>query len=340
MSEQVLVTGAYGFVAAHCILQLLEQGYLVRGTLRMLDQAQAVRQMITQAGGPGDRLELVQADLLDDRGWEQAVRGCMYVLHVASPALNLPASQAESLIRPARDGTLRVLKAAAAAGVRRVVLTSSLAAVVEGYDDYHRSFDEKNWTQLDHKPRAYAFSKTLAERAAWDFVKNLGPGAAMDLAVINPGNIHGPMLVPRHAKSNELIVRLMRRVYPGCARLSFPVVDVRDVAGAHLLAMTTPSASGQRFCCLSSSPWMVEMAAILNEHFTSRGYRVSERVLPDLLVRLITMFDLDASYMQKSLGKRLQVSNRFIVEQLGWKPRSLETVIVDTAESLIRFKIV
>ena len=341
MSEQVLVTGAYGFIASHCILQLLEGGWQVRGTLRNLkSQGPAVRQMFTKAGAAVDRLELVQADLMVDAGWDEAAAGCSYALHVASPVTNPPRSQAELLIRPAVDGTLRLMKAAAAAGVRRVVLTSSLAAVAEGQDDIRREFNEQDWTNLDHSPRPYAVSKTLAERAAWDFVASLGPETPLTLAAINPANVFGPLLDPRHTSSTELIIRMMRRVYPGCARLCFVAVDVRDVAAAHLLAMTVPAAAGQRFCCVSSNPWMVDIARILNAHYAGRGYHVPERIMPDWLVRLVTLFDPEARVLYKTLGVKLQISNRKILDLLGWQPRSLESSIIDTAESLIQFKLV
>ncbi len=342
MSEQVLVTGAYGFIASHCILQLLEQGYRVRGTLRRLEEHEpAVRQIVAQAGAANDQLELVQADLLADQGWEQAVQDCTYVLHIASPVgTNVPRNQAESLIRPARDGTLRVLKASAAAGVRRVVLTSSLAAVMEGHKDLHRLFDEKDWTQLDGSPRAYAVSKTLAERAAWDFVNLQGSENPVELAAINPANVLGPILDPRHTSSTELIIRMMRRAYPGCARLHWMLVDVRDVAAAHLLAMTSPAAAGERFCCVSSNLWMAEIARILNRHFANRGYHVPERIIPDVLVRLITLFDPQARGLLSSLGVQWQITSRKLMELLGWQPRPMESVIVETAESLIRFGLV
>lgn len=341
MTDQVLVTGAYGYIAAHCILQLLEQGYRVRGTLRNLDShAAVVRQMFAQAGADTGQLELVQADLLDDRGWERAAQGCVYVLHVASPVGTVPRDQVEALVKPAREGTLRVLKAAAQAGVRRVVLTSSLAAVLEGHTDSGRTFDERDWSQVDRRIRPYALSKTLAERAAWDFVNQPDAHMSMELAVINPANVFGPLLDPRHTSSPEMILRMLRRAYPGCARLHWLSVDVRDVAAAHLLAMTLPQAAGERFCCITQALWMVEIARILNRHFADRGYRVPERLLPDVLVRLVTLFDPLARDNLAGLGVRWQVSNRKLVELLGWQPRPLEGSLVDTAESLIRFGLV
>ena len=342
MSELVLVTGAYGYIASHCILQLLTQGYRVRGTLRKLEaQESGVRRIVTQAGLANDQLELVQADLEVDQGWQQAVQGCAYVLHVASPVgIGVSRDQADSLIRPARDGTLRVFKSAAAAAVRRVVLTSSMAAVLEGHKDYQRVFNENNWTELEGNPRAYAVSKTLSEHAAWDFVSQLQTESSLELAVINPANVFGPILDPRHTSSVEFIIRMMHRDYPGCARFHWMLVDVRDVAAAHLLAMTSPVATGERFCCLSDCLWMDEIAHILNRNFSSLGYHVPERLLPDTLVRLMTLFDPKARELLPSLGLRWQISNRKLVDLLGWQPRLTEEIIVDTAKSLIQFGLV
>lgn len=341
ISDLVLVTGAYGFIASHCILQLLEQGYRVRGTLRsQAEDEPRVRGMIAQFGGADDRLELAQADLLADEGWEQAMEGCRYVLHVASPVKAVAKNQTESLVRPAVDGTRRVLQAARAADVQRVVLTSSVAAMIEGHKDLHRPFDEKDWSALDGDLRPYAVSKTLAEQAAWEYVKSLGEKATLELAVINPVTVLGPVLDRRHTSSTELIIRMMRRQYPGCARLQWMLVDVRDVAAAHLLAMTHPAAAGERFGCVSESPWMTEIAHFLNQHFASRGYKVPERLMPDWLVRLVTLFDPEGREMTAGLGVNWQFSSRKLVGMLGWKPRSMEDTLIETAESLISFGLV
>jgi nucleoside-diphosphate-sugar epimerase len=338
MPPLVLLTGAYGFIASHCLLQLLEQGYRVRGALRNLAvHSEPLRQIVSQAGLSNDQLELVQLDLLEDRGWEQAAQGCEYILHVASPVGAVSRRQAEILVRPAQEGTLRVLKAAANAGVRRVVLTSSLAAIAEGHQDRRRQFDERDWTRLEGHPRSYAVSKTLAERAAWDFVKDLGAAQPVELAVINPGLVLGPLLDPRHTSSAEVLIRMLKRVYPGCPRLHWALVDVRDVAAAHLLAMTSPVAAGERFCCYTSLLWMVEIARILNDHLRGRRTPISERVLPDALVRLITLFDLQARDLRASLGVPRQLSNQKLQDVLGWHPRPIENTLIDTAESLIRF---
>jgi dihydroflavonol-4-reductase len=212
-----------------------------------------------------------------------------------------------------------------------------MAAVMEGHKDVHRQFDEKDWTRLDRNLRAYAVSKTLAEQAAWDFIRNQGASHSMEMAVINPANVLGPILDPRQTSSTELIISLMRHVYPGCARLHTILVDVRDVAAAHLLAMTSPAAAGERFLCYSSILWLTEIAHILNEHFSARGYRVPERILPDALVRINALFDPLTRDFLPYLGVEWKISNQKLLGVLGWQPRSMESSIVDTGESLIHF---
>jgi nucleoside-diphosphate-sugar epimerase len=280
--------------------------------------------------------ELVTADLMSDEGWAEAVRDCRYVWHVASPVPNAPPKHEDDVIIPARDGTLRVLRAASEAGVDRVVLTSSIAAVCEGYPrDPSRVFNEDDWSLLEGELTAYDKSKTLAERAAWDFVENLAGDKTLELATINPGLVLGPLLEQDYSVSAEAIRKLMRRDYPGCPRLGWPTVDVRDVASAHLAAMTTPEAKGQRFCCCVDFVWMKEMAAILNEHFADRGYKVPTRPLPDFVLRIAGLFDKVAAVVAPRLGLELNVSNERIRRVLGWQPRGTEEMVVAMGESLI-----
>ncbi len=267
----VLVTGASGFVAMHCILKLLEKGYMVRGTLRSPEREAGLRKTFKKHTSFDDRLEFFTANLTNDDGWDEAVKGCQYILHVASPFPSQPPKHEDDLIQPAREGTLRVLKAASSANVKRVVMTSSLAAITLGHeDDDSKVFNEDDWSRTDHDIGAYEKSKTLAEQAAWDFVKGLESDNALELSVINPGLILGPILDEDYSTSGELIRKLMRRQYPGCPDISWPVVDVRDVADAHLAAMTTPEAAGMRFCCAIENASIQDIALILNKHFADR----------------------------------------------------------------------
>jgi len=262
----VLVTGGSGFIAGHCILQLLEQGYLVRATVRSLQREPAVRSVLADAGMVnGNALSFAAADLTDDAGWADALAGVDYVLHVASPVQPGHVENADELIIPARAGTLRVLRAARAAGVDRTVLTSAFHAVGWGHLHDGHAFTEADWTVIGSPDvDAYGQSKTLAERAAWDFIA--AEGGSLELVTILPVAVMGPVLGNNVSGSNHLIQRLLNGDIPGFPDLYFPVVDVRDVAAAHLLAMTTKEAARQRFL-LSNGPTlaMKEIGALIRE---------------------------------------------------------------------------
>lgn len=339
MSDQssitVLVTGANGFIATHCILQLLQRGYRVRGTLRNLARQAEIRQMLASHVDAGDRLEFVGVDLLKDDGWDAAVRGCEFVLHVASPVPVVEPKNEDDLILPARDGTLRVLRAAAANGVRRVVYTSSIAAVFEGYTTRKHTFDESNWSNLDEKIGAYARSKTLAERAGWEFVKNLKATQSIELAVIIPGYVLGPCLSADVTTSGQLIYRLLRGEVPGIPQMYWPIVDVRDVAAAHIAAMTASEAAGQRFCCAGESYWAQDVAQILARHFAGKNYKITTRQIPDLFMRLIALVDPTTRLSINWLGREYTLANAKLKTTLGWSPRSLDETVIEMAESMI-----
>ena len=260
----VLVTGGSGFIGSHCILQLLAAGHQVRTTVRSLKREGDVRAMLKEGGAePGDRLSFVAADLESDAGWPEAVAGCDYVLHVASPfPANIPKHEDE-LIVPAREGALRVLRASRDAGVKRVVLTSSFAAIGYGQPPQNAPFDETNWTDPDGDDvRPYVKSKTLAERAAWDFIAK--EGGDLELSVVNPVGVFGPVLGPDYSTSILLVQRLMDGAMPGCPRLYFGVVDVRDVADLHIRAMTHPAAKGERFLAVAGDFMsMLDIAKVL-----------------------------------------------------------------------------
>ncbi len=333
----VLVTGASGFVASHCVLRLLQEGYQVRATLRSLDREPGLRATLEAAGASLDsRLSFVSANLLSDTGWPEAVAGCDYVLHVASPFPLTPPRHEDDLIRPAREGTLRVLRAVHEAGVKRVVLTSSFAAIGYGHPPTERPFTEENWTNLeDANISAYVKSKTLAERAAWEFVAR--QGGAMELATVNPVGVFGPVLGPDYATSIQLVKRLLDGDMPGCPRLALGIVDVRDVADLHLRAMTHPDASGERFLAVAGDCMtMQEVALLLKARMGEAGRRVTTRVLPDWLVRLVARFSASVAQIAPELGKVKRASNEKAKRVLGWSPRSNEEAVIATAESLVR----
>jgi nucleoside-diphosphate-sugar epimerase len=337
----VLVTGGSGFIACHAILQLLAAGYQVRTSVRSLSREGDVRAMLKQGGAePGSRLSFVAADLTGDAGWPAAVAGCEYVLHIASPfPASMPKDENE-LIVPAREGTLRVLKAARDAGVKRVVMTSSFAAVGYGHAQQEAMFTENDWTdptQPDVMP--YTKSKTLAERAAWDFIAR--EGAGLELAVVNPVAVFGPVLGPDYATSILLVQKMMDSAMPGLPRLCFGVVDVRDVADMHLRAMTNPAAKGERFIAVAGDfMWIVEIAKVLKARLGEAAERVPTRQLPDFLVKLARFKEPAVKQIIPELGKWKNATSEKAQRVLGWSPRSREDSVVATAESLVRLGLV
>jgi len=337
MSETVLVTGGSGFIASYCILQALEAGYAVKSTVRNLKREGDVRATLASAGAKaGDRLSFFAADLEKDAGWADAVAGCQYVLHVASPFPTGAPKHEDELIVPARQGALRVLRAAKAAGVKRAVLTSSFAAIGYGHPTMDRPFTEEDWSVVDAGDmRAYAKSKTLAERAAWDFIK--ADGAPMELSVVNPVGVLGPVLGADYSTSILIVQKLMDGAMPGCPRFSFGIVDVRDVAAMHLLCMTKPEAAGQRFLAIAG-PFlsMLDIARVLKARLGSAAKRVPTNELPDFLVRLAALADPAVGQIVPELGKKKEASNEKARRVLGWNPRSNEDAIVATAESMMK----
>jgi nucleoside-diphosphate-sugar epimerase len=335
--ELVLVTGGSGFIGSHCILQLLAAGHPVRTTVRSLKREGDVRAMLKQGGAePGDRLSFVAADLENDAAWPKAVAGCTYVLHVASPLPPSAPKHEDELIVPAREGTLRVLRAARDAGVKRVVLTSSFVAIGYGHKPQTKPFTESDWTDPNVKGlSAYGKSKTLAERAAWNFMSSEGGG--LELSVVNPVAVFGPLLGPDYSASILLVQRLMDGALPGCPQLYFGAVDVRDVAGLHLRAMTDPAARGERFLAVAGDFMsFLEIARVLKSRMGAAAKRVPTRQLPNWMVRLVALRDPAAKLILPELGKVKNATSEKARRMLGWAPRSREDSIVATAESLVR----
>jgi nucleoside-diphosphate-sugar epimerase len=337
----VLVTGGSGFIASHTILQLLKAGHKVRTTVRNLSREGDVRAMLRKGGAePGDQLSFVEAELMTDAGWPAAVSGCEYVLHMASPFPSQVPKDENELIVPAREGALRVLRASRDAGVQRVVLTSSFAAVGYGHTGREAVFTEKDWTNptgADVMP--YTKSKTLAERAAWDFIDR--EGAGLELAVVNPVAVFGPVLGPDYATSILLVEKMLDGTLPGVPRISLGVVDVRDVADLHLRAMTNSTAKGERFLAVSGDfMWLIEIARALKERMGEQARRVPTRQLPDWLVRLARFKDPAVKQIIPELGKWKNATSEKAQRVLGWSPRSREESVVATAESLVKLGLV
>jgi dihydroflavonol-4-reductase len=331
----VLVTGGTGFLGGWCIATLLERGYHVRTTVRDLAREQAVRDATKAAGvEPNSRLTVLAADLTSDAGWTEAVGGCRYVLHVASPFPPVQPKDPDELIVPARDGALRVLRAALDAGVGRVVMTSSVAAVRPSrVSSESAPYTEADWTDgNDSSSTPYVRSKTLAEQAAWQYARTAG--AEDRLATINPGAIIGPALSQDHSYSLQAIQRLLGGM-PGAPRLGFTFVDVRDVADLHVRAMTDPPAGGERFIATDRFLWLPEVAAVLRERLGEAAKKVPTRVAPDLLIRAMALFDGGARSVVGDLGKRSWYSSQKARTALSWTTRAVEDSIEDCARSLV-----
>ncbi len=337
----VLVTGGSGFIGSHCIVQLLAGGHTVRTTVRSLQREADVRAMLKVGGAePGDRLSVYAADLLQDEGWAAAMKGCEYVLHVASPFPSRVPDDENEIIQPAVEGTVRVLRAARDAGVRRLVLTSSFAAIGYGHPQQDKPFTEASWTNLKGKDvLPYVKSKTLAEHEAWNFMGRERGG--LELAVVNPVGVFGPVLGPDFSTSILIVQRLLEGAVPGCPKIWFGAVDVRDVADLHLRAMTHPEAKGDRFLAVAGDFLSFrETATILRTRLGEQAKKVPTMQLPNWLVRLVAMRDPAAKQIVPELGKRKNATSEHAQTLLGWKPRSREESIVATAESLVRLGLV
>lgn len=337
MPQTVLVTGGSGFIGSHCILQLVGAGYQVRTTIRNLKREGDVRAMLKAGGAePGSRLSFFAADLENDAGWREAVSGCDFVLHVASPLPPSVPKHEDELIVPAREGTLRVLRASRDAGVKRVVLTSSFAAIGYGHKVRETPFTEADWTDPNGDDVApYTKSKTLAERAAWDFLAR--EGGNLELSVVNPVGVFGPVLGPDYSASILIVQKMMDGAMPGAPQLCFGAVDVRDVADLHLRAMTNPAANGGRFLAVAGDfLTMLEIAKILRARLGEAAKRVPTRQFPNWLVRLAALRDPSIKLILPELGKRKNATNEKARRLLGWTPRSNEEALVATGESLVR----
>lgn len=337
--KTVMVTGGSGYVAGWCMVRLLEQGYTVRATLRSLKKEAAVRATIAKAFPDTSRLSFVEADLTSDAGWDAAMQGVDYVLHVASPMTSAgKSSDPDALIRPARDGAVRVLKAALQANVRRVVMTSSMAAATP-YPLTDTLSDETVWTNpATPNINAYRLSKLYAEQAAWDFM--LAHGSREKLVTILPAAIFGPVLDPDASGSVDIFRQLLAGQMPALPRLAFNVVDVRDLADLHVRAMTAPNAAGERFLASGDIGtqdgvvWMKDIAAILKESLGEQARKVPTRNLPDVVFRIAARFNPELQQMVPLIGRRQRFSSAKAAKILGYQPRPLKETVVETAKSL------
>ncbi|MFJ3666948.1 NAD-dependent epimerase/dehydratase family protein [Streptomyces sp. NPDC090106] len=330
MTETVLVTGGTGYVGGWCVVELLRGGYQVRTTVRDHSKEQAVLDAVATQVDVDGRLEFVIADLTADAGWDAAVKDVDHVLHVASPMGGTDAVDPEALIATARDGALRVLRAATAAGVRRVVLTSAANTASPSSYAEEGVTDETLWTDPDDPTLIpYRRSKTLAELAAWDHMASYdGP---TELTTILPGAVFGPILATGTLGSVGIVQRMLTGAMSGVPRIGLEIVDVRDLADIHVRAMTSPKAAGERFLATGEFTWMRDMAHALKEDLGEDGRQVSTEQIPDDVVRGIPAM----SEIAPALGRRNRHSTAKAEALLGRRPRPARESVVDCARSLI-----
>lgn len=337
--QTVLVTGGSGFIATHCLLALHRAGYALRATLRSLDRAAELERVLRGAHGDEVPVQWCQADLTRDAGWAEAVRGVDGVLHVASPLPRVLPKDPAALIEPARDGALRLLRAAARAGVRRVVMTSSTAAICYGRGQIARPFTEDDWSDPEGADNSsYTRSKTYAERAAWEFMRT--EGGPMELATVNPGAVLGPVLEQDYGTSAEIVLKLLTGAFPGIPDFDFPLVDVRDVAELHVAALRHPQAAGQRFLCVSGNLSMREIAEVLRAHVPAQARKIPRRSLPHWMVRAASLFDPVTRAVVFELGIRRECDTKKARTLLGFAPRPVAEAVRATADSLLAHGIV
>ena len=331
MSGQALVTGGSGYIGGFIIRQLIEQGWTINTTIRSLAREAEVRAALAV---PADKLRFFAADLLNDAGWADAAAGCSHVVHVASPLPSGAVKHEDDLIVPAREGALRALRFARAAGVKRVVMTSSVAAIAYGHGKTIGTYTEADWTNVNGpQVHAYAKSKTLAERAARDWMA--AEGAGMEYVSVNPAAVLGPVLSADFSSSVQIITRLLSGSLPGLPNFGFGVVDVRDVADLHVRAVTAPRIDGERF--IASGPFMMmkEVAAVLRDRMGNEARKVPTRGLPDFVLQFSSLFDPAIRMVTGELGKQRITPSDHARDVLGWVPRPATDTIIDTARSLI-----
>jgi len=336
MAGTVFVSGGSGYIAGFLIRQLIAEGWMVHTTIRNLAREAEVRASL---GVDNSRLKFFAADLMSDDGWAEAMAGCSHVAHVASPLPADKPSHEDELIVPAREGALRALRAAKAAGIRRFVMTSSMAAIAYGHGEGKSVFTEADWTDPT-SPDAYPYvrSKTIAERAARDWVA--AEGGDMEFVTVNPSLVLGPLQSGDFSTSLEAIKKLLEGSMPGMPNLGFGIVDVRDVADMHVRCLTAPNLAGERFICSGPFLMLDEVAAILRAGLGPQARKVPRLKLPNWLVRIAARFDPVIGQVIGELGKRRESPANHAREVLGWVPRPAEESVLDTARDMIRLGIV
>lgn len=330
---KVLISGASGFIAGHCIIDMLNHGYDVRGTLRDPSRGESIKASLAPYTDRINALEFVAAELMDEGSWITAAKGCDGILHVASPVPVKQPKDEDEIIIPAKTGTINVLKAATAHNIKRVVVTSSVAAVTSN-GRRSETFTDQDWTDLSRTDLSpYVKSKTVAEKAAWAYVE----GKDLELVVVNPALVLGPALETDYGSSLEALYLLMSGAYPILPKLGFEIVDVRDVATLHRLALETPAAAGKRYLCANGFRWFVDIAKIVKAEHPYLKIPTSE--MPNFLARIGAIFLQEIKQFLPDLGRIKSIDNSPALA-IGWQPRDTDTAIKEGAQSLIDLKIV
>ena len=329
--ETVLVTGGTGFIGLHCLQQLLDKGYKVRTTIRSESRKQEVMEAMKKHSSNCENLEFFIADLLSDDGWSEAVTGSKYVLHVASPFFLGEPENEDVFIKPAVEGTLRVLKACADSDVQKVVLTSSFAAVGYGHSREKEVYTEEDWSSVDGEISPYAKSKTIAEKAAWEFVENLEESKKFELTVINPVAVTGPMLTSDIGSSNDFLLKLISGSMPACPKIHMGYIDVRDVAKAHIFSMTEEKTNGERIIVSENEMFFAEVGKTLNE----AGFKKSPtKEMPNFLVKIMSLFVGELKTLLSALNRKGDIDKTKAKSFFNWDYISTEQSVTETAQQL------
>lgn len=337
----ILVTGATGFTGKQTVLSLLAGGYTVRGTMRSLGRAEELYQLLEQhAPDVRGRVSFVETALESDTGWREALEGCDAVLHVASPMPARMPDDPNELIVPARDGILRILKEAASQGVRRVVMCSSISAICDGHPPGTTGpYTEEQWTNLDNPDvPPYPRSKTVAERAAWDFVRTSAPG--LEFATVLPGLILGPLLDADYGVSPDFVRQILSGQMQGFPRLCYNPVDVRDVAEMMVLCMEKPEAAGERFICVAAQMWLAEFGTCLRRNFPDYADLIANVEVPDEVLIEQAATNPQAAALVPRLGQEISFDTAKAQRMLDFRFRTAEEAVVSTARSLIALGLV
>ena len=325
--EKVLVTGGSGYIGLHCISLLLKEGYAVRTSLRSMKRKKEIQEALSGSIKNNESLEFCELDLMRDEGWDAAVKGCSYVLHVASPVYEKNMQDENSFIQPAKEGLLRALKPAVKYKIKRFVMTSSIAAITQGHED--KEIDESFWSVIDENTLPYIKSKTYAEKAMWDYMNQIEETKKIEVCTINPSFVFGPSLTNDMGASNLLIRALLVGRLPALAKIQFNVVNVLDVAKAHVLALKSDSAAGQRFIVSEKALWLSDIAEILKNN----GFKkVPTIVAPNFLLGFLSFFLKDIALFKDRLGKSQITKSDNAKKLLEWKPGLVENAIIDTAK--------